>query len=73
MHLDVYAVKHKDESVVAFSRSGGVFTVVSDMIIEFIELFMVALWSCHIKRIILGLKIRSYKIERVVQNMFKVN
>lgn len=34
MRPDVYAVKHKDESVRAVSRSGGIFTALSDKILE---------------------------------------
>lgn len=36
----VYAVKHKDEATRAASRSGGIFTALSDYIFEKTALFM---------------------------------
>lgn len=34
MILDVYAVKHKDKNVIAASRSGGIFTALSDYVLN---------------------------------------
>ena len=32
--MTVYAVKHKDDEVIANSRSGGIFTALSDIYLE---------------------------------------
>lgn len=69
----VYAVKHKDEATRAASKSGGVFTALSDQVLSNDGVVYGCILTDDFVQYILELIIWNNVIKCEVQNTFRVN
>ena len=69
----VYAVKHKDEATRAASRSGGIFTALSDQVLSDDGVVYGCVLTDKLMPYIFALIMRKIAIECEAQNISRVN
>ena len=69
----VYAVKHKNEATRAASRSGGIFTALSDQVLSIGGVIYGCVLTDDFNAVHIALKMKKIAIECVAQNISRVN